>query len=63
MDMYPKYKSPLGYSTGDNNIDAYGVDHSGFSNQDELEYQFARQAKENQNKTEDKNHEKDHYRS
>ena len=48
MDMYPKYKSPLGYSTGDNNIDAYGVDHSGFSTRDELEYQFARQAKENQ---------------
>ena len=48
MDMYPKYKSPLGYSTGDNKIDAYGVDHSGFSTRDELEYQFARQNKENQ---------------
>ena len=48
MDMYPKYKSPLGYSTGDNNIDAYGVDHSGFSNRDELEYQIAREARENQ---------------
>ena len=46
--MYPKYKSPLGYSTGDNNIDAYGVDHSGFSNRDELEYQIAREARENQ---------------
>ncbi len=48
MDMYPQYKSPLGYSTGDNKIDAYGVDHSGFSTRDELEYQFARQNKENQ---------------
>ena len=48
MDMYPKYKSPLGYSTGDNNIDAYGVDHSGFSNRDEIEYQIARGARENQ---------------
>ena len=48
MDMYPKYKSPLGYSTGDNKIDAYGVDHSDFSTRDELEYQFARQNKENQ---------------
>ena len=46
MNMYPKYKSPLGYSTGDNNIDAYGVDHSGFSNRDELEYQIAREARE-----------------
>ena len=48
MDMYPKYKSPLGYSTGDNNIDSYGVDHSGFSHRDELEYQIARGARENQ---------------
>ncbi len=48
MDMYPKYKSPLGYANGDNKIDAYGVDHSGFSTRDELEYQFARQNKENQ---------------
>ena len=48
MDMYPKYKSPLGYSTGDNNIDAYGVDHSGFSNRDEIEYQIARGTRENQ---------------
>ena len=31
MDMYPQYKSPLGYTNGDNKIDAYGVDHSGFS--------------------------------
>ena len=48
MDMYPQYKSPLGYTNGDNKIDAYGVDHSGFSTRDELEYQFARQNKENQ---------------
>ena len=46
--MYPQYKSPLGYTNGDNKIDAYGVDHSGFSTRDELEYQLARQNKENQ---------------
>ncbi len=48
MDFYAKYKSPLGYQTGENHIDTYGVDHSGFSTRDELEYQFARQNKENQ---------------
>ena len=44
--MYAKYKSPFGYSSGDNQIDSYGVDHSGFSLRDELEYQTARQARE-----------------
>ena len=29
-------------------IDAYGIDHSGFSTRDEPEYQFARQERENQ---------------
>ena len=48
MDFYAKYKSPLGYQTGENQVDTYGVDHSGFSTRDELEYQFARQNKENQ---------------
>ena len=48
MDFYTKYKSPLGYQTGENQVDTYGVDHSGFSTRDELEYQFARQNKENQ---------------
>ena len=48
MDFYTKYKSPLGYQTGENQIDTYGVDHSGFSTRDELEYQFSRQNKENQ---------------
>ena len=28
MDFYSKYKSPLGYQTGENQIDSYGVDHS-----------------------------------
>ena len=51
MDWYAKYKSPLGYQTGENHIDSYGVDHSGFSTRDELEYQFARQNKENQKPT------------
>ena len=48
MDFYTKYKSPLGYQTGENQIDTYGVDHSGFSTRDEVKYQFARQNKENQ---------------
>lgn len=48
MNLYGNYKSPLGYQTGENQIDTYGVDHSGFSTRDELEYQFARQNKENQ---------------
>jgi len=46
VEMYAKYKSPFGYSSGDNQIDSYGVDHSGFSLRDELEYQTARQARE-----------------
>ena len=45
--MYNKFQSPLGYQTGEGQIDSYGVDHSGFSTRDELEYQFARQDKEN----------------
>ena len=48
MNFYGNYKSPLGYQTGENQVDTYGVDHSGFSTRDELEYQFARQNKENQ---------------
>lgn len=37
-----------GYQSGDGGIDSYGVDHSGFSVRDELEYQNARLARENQ---------------
>ena len=48
MNLYGNFKSPLGYQTGESQIDTYGVDHSGFSTRDELEYQFARQNKENQ---------------
>lgn len=48
MDFYAKYKSPLGYQSGEGHIDTYGVDHSGFSTRDELEYQLARQNRENQ---------------
>ena len=48
MDMYPKYKSPFGYQVGDNGIDSYGVDHSGFSLRDEIEYQTARDQRESQ---------------
>ena len=41
--MYPKYTSPFGYQTGTGGIDTYGVNHGGFSLQDELAYQTARQ--------------------
>ena len=44
--MYSKYKSPLGYSMGEDNIDTYGVDHSRFSIRDELSYQLARRQRE-----------------
>ena len=45
--MYRKYTSPLGYQTGTDGIDTYGVNHNGFSLRDELEYQNARQSREN----------------
>ena len=48
MDMYGKYQSPFGYTSGDNVIDSYGVDHSGFSTQDELQYQTLRTNRENE---------------
>lgn len=49
MDMYGNYKSPFGYESGVNGeIDSYGVDHSGFSTQDELQYQAARAEREKQ---------------
>ena len=43
MDIFGQYKSPLGYQVGENQIDTYGVDHSGFSTRDEVAYQTARQ--------------------
>ncbi len=46
MDMYPKHISPFGYQTNNGKIDSYGVDHSGFTTRDELEYQFARDKRE-----------------
>ena len=46
--MYPKYTSPFGYQTGTGGIDTYGVNHNNFSLRDELEYQFAREKRENQ---------------
>lgn len=48
MDMYQKYTSPFGYQTGAGGIDTYGVNHNGFSLRDEIEYQFARQKRENE---------------
>ncbi len=46
MNIWQKYKSPLGYYDNDNQIDSYGVNHSGFSVRDELNYQMARQQRE-----------------
>ena len=48
MDIWDKIKKLSGYQSGDGGIDSYGVDHSGFSVRDELEYQSARLARENQ---------------
>ncbi len=48
MDVWKKYKSPLGYETNNGGIDSYGVDHRGFSVRDEVEYQTARNNRENQ---------------
>lgn len=43
-----QYKSPFGYYNNDNQIDSYGVNHSGFSTADELRYQTARADREKQ---------------
>ncbi|MBO6289378.1 MAG: hypothetical protein J6N45_03530, partial [Alphaproteobacteria bacterium] len=48
MDIWKKHKSPLGYETNNGGIDSYGVDHRGFSVRDEVEYQTARNNRENQ---------------
>ena len=48
MDFFGKYKSPFGYYNNANQIDSYGVNHSGFTTRDDLEYQFARQQRENE---------------
>ena len=45
--MLNNYKSPLGYVADGKKIDTYGVDHSGFTTKDEIEYQMARQKREN----------------
>ena len=52
MPLYRKMKSPLGYQNLTNSsLDSYGVDHSGFTTRDELEYQFARQERDREIKT------------
>ena len=49
MDFFGSYKSPFGYENGENGgVDSYGVDHSGFSTQDELQYQILRTNRENE---------------
>ena len=48
MKMFKDYKSPLGYEVGEDGIDSYGVNHNGFSTRDEVEYQVARNQREQQ---------------
>ena len=48
MDIWDEIKKLQGYQSGYGGVDSYGVDHSGFSTRDELEYQSARLARENQ---------------
>ena len=48
MDIWDEIKKLSGYQSGNGGVDSYGVDHSGFSLRDELEYQSARLARENQ---------------
>ncbi|MBR1601519.1 MAG: hypothetical protein IJ677_08080 [Alphaproteobacteria bacterium] len=48
MDIWDEIKKLTGYQSGNGRVDSYGVDHSGFSLRDELEYQSARLARENQ---------------
>ncbi len=48
MDIWDEIKTLAGYQSGRGGVDSYGVDHSGFSTRDELEYQSARLARENQ---------------
>ena len=43
---YYDITSPFGYQTGVGGIDTYGVNHKGFSLRDEVEYQFARDKRE-----------------
>ena len=47
MSFYKQYTSPLGYVSNGNSVDTYGVDHSGFTTRDELQYQTARINREN----------------
>ena len=48
MDIWDEIKKLQGYQSGYGGVDSYGVDHSGFSTRDELEYQNARLNRENQ---------------
>ena len=48
MSFFKQYRTPFGYVADGNQVDAYGVDHSGFSTRDEVEYQFERFEKEKQ---------------
>ena len=46
MNTFNQNKSIFNYKSGDGGVDSYGVDHSGFTLRDELEYQMARVQRE-----------------
>ena len=46
MNTFNQNKNIFNYKSGDGGIDSYGVDHSGFTLRDELEYQMARTQRE-----------------
>ena len=46
MNTFNQNKSIFNYKIGDGGVDSYGVDHSGFTLRDELEYQMARVQRE-----------------
>jgi hypothetical protein len=48
MSIWKQFQSPLGYQTGTDGIDSYGVDHNNFTTRDEVAYQFARNQREGQ---------------
>ena len=50
MDIYPRYKSELGYELNDDKTDTYGVNHQKFSLKDAMLYEQARLNREDQYK-------------
>lgn len=50
MEMYPSYKSALGYKLKDDETDTYGVNHKNFTTRDTLLYEHARLNREDKYK-------------